>query len=163
MAPLCSFILESLRYKILVDLPIVASQTQITVSTNRSSIFATPWRITAPQSDPIKVEPRGRGRVLPVFKACLNPRRALSCCFSGSLFKLLTCLPFHLLLLAQGTMSLLLTVHHKDHNFQQLVTSFVSNKVSLLRRATEVSILKACLSLRNNLSDTLHRNWGLGE
>ena len=87
----------------------------------------------------------------------------ISCCFSGSLFKLLACLPFHLLLLAQGTMSLLLTVHHKDHNFQQLVTSFVSNKVSLLRRATEVSILKACLSLRNNLSDTLHRNWGLGE
>lgn len=123
LAPLCSFILESLLYKILVGLPIVVSQTQITVSTNCSTIFATPWRITAPQSDPIKVEPRGRGRVLPVFKACSNPRRALSCCFSDSLFKLLTCLPFQLLLLAQGTMSLLLTVHHKVHNFQQLVTS----------------------------------------
>ena len=104
-----------------------------------------------------------QGQGVASLEACSNPRRALSCYFSGSLFKLLTCLPFHLLLLAQGTTGLLLTVRHKDHNFQHLVASSVSNKVSLLRRATEVSILKAHLSLRNNLSDTLHRNCGLGE
>ena len=79
------FFLGSLLYKLLVDLPIALSQTQLLVSTNCSTVFATPWGINCIQSDPIKVEPRCRGSVLPAFEACSNPRRALPL-FPDSLF-----------------------------------------------------------------------------